>query len=203
MLILVTPVDTLSAENVGGGQREAPSCAICRASLSVDAPMIPNFSVDNAIEKHVQALRTNGIEGWENDGSKFTEWEARKVKWKADSATRQTATKSMKANFSRFVAPYALGGTNSGGSDYVEDEAESSGGSSSPESGSGQEVVTVAQPEHEQISRRRANPNPHHQANHPRRNGGNRPNRIGSQRHDGRGGSGSRGRRSRRRRRRD
>jgi hypothetical protein len=41
--------------------------------------MIPNFAVDNAIEKHVQALRANETEGWENDGSKFTEWQARKA----------------------------------------------------------------------------------------------------------------------------
>lgn len=59
-------------------QREAPSCAICRANLSVDAPMIPNFAVDSAVEKHVQALRTSCVDGWESDGSKFTEWQARK-----------------------------------------------------------------------------------------------------------------------------
>ena len=93
----VTHADIVSAESVGGAgsgktwvprnvsllrinmwQREAPSCAICRASLSVDAPMIPNFAVDNAVEKHVQALRTSGEDGWESDGSKFTEWQGRK-----------------------------------------------------------------------------------------------------------------------------
>lgn len=40
--------------------------------------MIPNFAVDSAVEKHVQALRTNRIEGWLSAGAKFTEWEARK-----------------------------------------------------------------------------------------------------------------------------
>ena len=60
-------------------QREAPSCAVCRASLSVDAPMIPNFAIDNAVEKHVQALGMNGIEGWEDAGAKITEWQARKT----------------------------------------------------------------------------------------------------------------------------
>lgn len=59
-------------------QREAPCCAICRASLSVDAPMIPNFAVDNAVEKHVEALGSSGIEGWESAGTKFKEWQARK-----------------------------------------------------------------------------------------------------------------------------
>ena len=93
----VTHVVILFAESVGGDgsgktwvprnvlllhintlQREAPSCAICRANLSVDAPMIPNFAVDSAVEKHVQALRTSCVDGWESDGSKFTEWQARK-----------------------------------------------------------------------------------------------------------------------------
>jgi hypothetical protein len=95
----VTHAVILFAESVGGAgsgktwvprnvpllrinmwQREAPSCAICRAGLSVSAPMIPNFAVDSAVEKHVQALRTSGVDGWESDGdgSKFTEWQARK-----------------------------------------------------------------------------------------------------------------------------
>ncbi|KAH8997502.1 hypothetical protein EDB92DRAFT_1435222 [Lactarius akahatsu] len=56
-----------------------PSCAICRANLSVDVPMIPNFAVDNAVEKHVHALRIGGMEGWEIDGSKFAEWQGRKA----------------------------------------------------------------------------------------------------------------------------
>jgi hypothetical protein len=60
-------------------QREAPSCAICRTDLSLDVPMIPNFAVDSAVEKHVEALRTNGVEGWESAGTKFTEWQARKA----------------------------------------------------------------------------------------------------------------------------
>ncbi|KAI0304685.1 hypothetical protein BC826DRAFT_977667 [Russula brevipes] len=60
-------------------QRDTPSCAICRVSLSVDTPMIPNFAVDSAVEKHVQALCINGIEGWETAGSKFTEWQTRKA----------------------------------------------------------------------------------------------------------------------------
>ncbi len=59
-------------------QREAPSCAICRANLSVDASMIPNFAVDSAVEKHVQALCTSRVDGWESDGTKFAEWQARK-----------------------------------------------------------------------------------------------------------------------------
>ena len=60
-------------------QRESPLCATCRASLSADAPMIPNFAVDSAVEKHVEALRNNGIDGWESTGTKFMEWQARKA----------------------------------------------------------------------------------------------------------------------------
>jgi hypothetical protein len=41
--------------------------------------MIPNFSMDSAVEKHVGALRANGIEGWESAGTKFMEWQARKA----------------------------------------------------------------------------------------------------------------------------
>jgi len=40
--------------------------------------MIPNFAVDNTVEKHVAALRTSGIEGWESAGTKFKEWQDRK-----------------------------------------------------------------------------------------------------------------------------
>jgi hypothetical protein len=40
--------------------------------------MIPNFAVDSAVEKHVQALHTSGVDGWESDGSKFIELQARK-----------------------------------------------------------------------------------------------------------------------------
>jgi hypothetical protein len=37
------------------------------------------FCVDSAVEKHVQALCTSGMEGWESEGSKFTEWQTRKA----------------------------------------------------------------------------------------------------------------------------
>ena len=68
----------VSLPRINTWQREAPSCLICRANLTVDAPMIPNFAVDSAVERHVQALRTSGVDGWESDGSKFTEWQASK-----------------------------------------------------------------------------------------------------------------------------
>jgi len=41
-------------------------------------PITPNLAVDNAVEKYVEALRTNGIDGWEINGTKFQEWQIRK-----------------------------------------------------------------------------------------------------------------------------
>jgi len=156
--------------------------------------MIPNFAVDSAVEKHVQALCINGIEGWETAGSKFAEWQTRKAKWKADSTklmTRKTKTRS----FSVIVAPYALGDSSPGDSAYVEEEAESSSGGSSgadnAESESEEDVPVVAT-RREQGNRRRARRDNHH-----RRSGDNR---VSVERRGGRGG-GPRARRSRRRRR--
>ncbi|KAI0274850.1 hypothetical protein BC834DRAFT_849979 [Gloeopeniophorella convolvens] len=74
--------------------REAPTCAICRASLSADAPMIPNFAMDNAVDKHVHALRASAIEGWGDGEIKFIEWQARKTRWKADSTKQKSKKKA-------------------------------------------------------------------------------------------------------------
>ncbi|KAA1468540.1 hypothetical protein DENSPDRAFT_472968 [Dentipellis sp. KUC8613] len=67
---------------------KAPTCAICRTNLSPQAPMIPNFSMDNTIERHLQALAASGDEDWREGGSKLVEWERRKAKWKAEAASR-------------------------------------------------------------------------------------------------------------------
>ena len=40
--------------------------------------MIPNISVDNAVEKHIQALGASGDEDWVPGGSKYMEWNIRK-----------------------------------------------------------------------------------------------------------------------------
>lgn len=164
--------------------REAPSCAICRANLSVDAPMIPNFAVDSAVEKHVQALRTSRVDGWESDGSKFTEWQARKERWKADS-TRLMARRSTTANLPVVVASYALQGSLLGGSDYEREAA-----SSSDESRGSEELRLPST--NQRRTQRRV---PNHHREHQRRTGSNRRSR---EHHDNRGGTGSRGRRSRR-----
>ncbi|KAH9968766.1 hypothetical protein BC827DRAFT_1165489 [Russula dissimulans] len=136
--------------------KQAPSCPICRASLSEGAPLIPNFAVDSAVEKHVQALRTNGVEGWENSGAKLTEWQARKARWKENS-TKLTARKSMTTNFSVVVAPYALAPSSS---NYVGEEA---GSSSSRSRNSDMR---------REPTRRRAQANQHHDHQHHRRSGG-------------------------------
>ncbi|KAH9065950.1 hypothetical protein EDB87DRAFT_1594004 [Lactarius vividus] len=173
-----------------------PSCAICRANLSVDVPMIPNFAVDNAVEKHVHALRIGGMEGWEIDGSKFAEWQGRKARWKADFA-KKTARRSTTINAPLFGVQHALG--DASGADYAEEEAESSGaGSSDASEDEGEREAGAVQQE---LTRRVNNPHRHH-----RRPGGNRnrQHRASGERHDaGRSGSNPRGRRSRRRRRRD
>jgi hypothetical protein len=40
--------------------------------------MIPNFAMDNTVEKHIKALESNGNKEWRKGGSKLTEREARK-----------------------------------------------------------------------------------------------------------------------------
>jgi len=162
--------------------REAPSCAICRANLSVDAPVIPNFAVDNAVEKHVQALHNSGADGWESDGTKFAEWQARKERWKSD-PTRLVSRRSTTTSLPVVVATYALRSSALGGSEY-EQEAENS----NDERSSGSEIR--ARP----TNRRRVHNN---HRDHQRRTGSNRRSR---EHHDSRGGSGPRRRRSRRRR---
>lgn len=54
------------------------TCAICRTRLSKSTPMIPNITLDNTVEKHVQALRTSGDEDWIPGGTKYVEWNLRK-----------------------------------------------------------------------------------------------------------------------------
>ncbi|TFY65267.1 hypothetical protein EVG20_g5651 [Dentipellis fragilis] len=74
--------------------RKTPTCAICRTNLSPQAPMIPNFSMDNTIERHLQALAASGDKDWQEGGSKLVEWEHRKAKWKAEAASRVAGSAS-------------------------------------------------------------------------------------------------------------
>ncbi|KAL6304178.1 hypothetical protein BKA93DRAFT_784219 [Sparassis latifolia] len=66
--------------------RRFPTCAICRAQLVQSAPMIPNFAMDNTVEKHVNALAASGNAEWRPGGSKHVEWMQRKERWKASAS---------------------------------------------------------------------------------------------------------------------
>ncbi|KAI0076272.1 hypothetical protein K474DRAFT_1663257 [Panus rudis PR-1116 ss-1] len=82
--------------------RSAPTCPICRTQLSVEAPIIPNFAMDNMVEKQVQALADSGHSGWLNNGPDRKEWNKRKAKWKGGAAQRAaTATKPSASGVSR------------------------------------------------------------------------------------------------------
>jgi len=72
--------------------KRCPICAVCRARLVKAAPMIPNIALDNTVTRHLQALATNGREEWQPNGIKITEWNARKEKWKKESASRAAET---------------------------------------------------------------------------------------------------------------
>jgi len=50
--------------------------------------MIPNFAMDNTVEKHVAALAANGSAEWSPGGQKFDEWKSRKERGKAGAASR-------------------------------------------------------------------------------------------------------------------
>jgi len=64
------------------------TCPICRATLSAEQPLIPNFALDNTLEKQVSALGMNGDRDWTEGGKKLLEWRARKDKWKEIAAKR-------------------------------------------------------------------------------------------------------------------
>ncbi|KAI0067815.1 hypothetical protein BV25DRAFT_872343 [Artomyces pyxidatus] len=107
--------------------RKAPTCAVCRAKLSADAPMIPNFAMDNTIEKHVRALGSNGDAEWIDGGSKYNEWLQRKEKWKTESAKRTAAFKPAPRNLAIAVAGYAhTSGGNAINGDHPYESSESS-----------------------------------------------------------------------------
>ncbi|EPQ60973.1 hypothetical protein GLOTRDRAFT_30008, partial [Gloeophyllum trabeum ATCC 11539] len=58
--------------------RRHPTCAVCRAALSGDMPMIPNFTLDSMVEKHINALVVSGDTDWLAGGSKYRDWHERK-----------------------------------------------------------------------------------------------------------------------------
>ncbi|KAF9498052.1 hypothetical protein BDN71DRAFT_431502 [Pleurotus eryngii] len=56
----------------------APSCPVCRTVLPLDVPMLPNITVDNNVQKHIEALQTNGYDDWKPGGVRHADWHARK-----------------------------------------------------------------------------------------------------------------------------
>ena len=39
--------------------------------------MLPNFTLDSAVRRHIDALNKSGAEGWSMDGPRYLEWEER------------------------------------------------------------------------------------------------------------------------------
>ncbi|KAL4258522.1 RING-type domain-containing protein [Pleurotus pulmonarius] len=78
----------------------APSCPVCRTLLSLDVPMLPNITVDNNVQKHIEALQTNGYDDWKPGGVRHSDWHARKERWKKGGAIlmKQKMEQIKKAN---------------------------------------------------------------------------------------------------------
>ncbi|TCD70675.1 hypothetical protein EIP91_002399 [Steccherinum ochraceum] len=74
--------------------KDKPTCAVCRADLALAAPMIPNYSLDNTIEKHIHALAASGVEDWALSGAKYKDWMERKERWKVEAVKRATEAKA-------------------------------------------------------------------------------------------------------------
>lgn len=53
-------------------------CAVCRAPVAKRNPMVPNITLDNTVQRHVDALGENGVAGWQKAGGKLVEWKQRK-----------------------------------------------------------------------------------------------------------------------------
>ncbi|KAG5652283.1 hypothetical protein H0H81_005543 [Sphagnurus paluster] len=71
-----------------------PSCVTCRAELSEETPVIPNFAMDATIEKHIAVLGKNGIEEWKPGGSKYQDRQERKQIWRKIVAERTQVAKT-------------------------------------------------------------------------------------------------------------
>lgn len=83
--------------------KRKPSCPVCRSILDLYAPMIPNFSVDSAVARHVDELALQGIEEWEAGGLNRLAWDKRKEAWKLDSIKAASRTKIKRLNTSYAV----------------------------------------------------------------------------------------------------
>ncbi|KAG6902319.1 hypothetical protein C0995_001698 [Termitomyces sp. Mi166 len=95
--IFAIPAVIVFVVNVAGnGRGRKANCAICRTELARDTPMIPNFAMDNTVEKHFAALGQSGIAEWKVGGSKHAEWLLRKEQWSKGAVERTKAKVSEK-----------------------------------------------------------------------------------------------------------
>jgi hypothetical protein len=51
---------------------------MCRAPLNIVQPFTNNFTVDQMVEAHIEALGKTGVKEWQADGLRRVEWEKRK-----------------------------------------------------------------------------------------------------------------------------
>lgn len=58
-------------------QKYEPTCALCRSTLCVRKPLLPNFAVDNFVRQHLEALARSGRPEWQVKGYRTIEWSKR------------------------------------------------------------------------------------------------------------------------------
>ncbi|KAI1797629.1 hypothetical protein LXA43DRAFT_981303 [Ganoderma leucocontextum] len=70
-----------------------PSCPTCRAKLTSNILVVPNYSLQHAIEKHVAALGVTGVVDWQPTGLRYQERQRRQGLW-AELSTELPALQS-------------------------------------------------------------------------------------------------------------
>ncbi|PIL29630.1 hypothetical protein GSI_08267 [Ganoderma sinense ZZ0214-1] len=58
-----------------------PSCPTCRAQLTNNILVVPNYSLQHAIDKHIAALSTTGVVDWQPTGVRYQERQRRQGQW--------------------------------------------------------------------------------------------------------------------------
>lgn len=66
----------------------SPTCPVCRSELTLPKPLLPNYTVDSLVKRHVQALAKSGLTEWQKQGHKSLEWNQRLESWRKQSAKR-------------------------------------------------------------------------------------------------------------------
>ncbi|KAG8220026.1 hypothetical protein J3R82DRAFT_1038 [Butyriboletus roseoflavus] len=75
-------------------------------ALFVQKPLLPNFSVDNFVRQHIQALATSGCPEWQKKGYRNVEWNKRLESWKKQAAVRAEKEKSKMTSHLRWCQPH-------------------------------------------------------------------------------------------------